>query len=516
MRRAFSVRLGWAGGPRAGFGVILGAVLAGLAGCDLAPDYARPAIEVPAQFKTAPPARALGRVGDNWWRAFHNAELDRLEARIEADNPGFAAALARYERAKAIIDLAASAFYPGLVAQPGLSDNKQSATRPLRSKGQPTYYGANQLFGQVTWELDLWGRIRDNVAAAEAGAQANDDQLEAARQALHASLARTYIALRGADAQAALLARAIVIYKSALDLTQERLRGNIAPPIDVERAKVQLANAQAAAAEIAQNRAVLEDALAALVGQTASSFRIAASGAQPALPRPPHAAPSDLLLRRPDVAAAERLILVANERIGAAKADFFPRFLLLLSGGTQSTSLNLFDLQNSLWSLGPGVSAPIFDGGQRQATLDAARADFKAAAADYRTTVFAAFQEVEDALASIRLLGREHVALAASSQAAQRALDMSFSLYKDGAASSLDLVTAQSAALEAQRAELAVETRLLQQYVALMLALGGGWSGQAPPTPPTVTPGVALLGPQGQDPGANPGPPPAGGAEARQ
>ncbi len=478
------------------------ALAGSLAGCDLAPNYAPPAIDVPNRFKTALPP-AAGRVGDGWWRAFHSVELDRLEARIEADNPGFAAALARYQRAKAFIDLAASAFYPGLVGQPALSDNKQSATRPLRSKGQPTYYGANQLFAQATWEVDLWGRIRDNIAAAEAGAQSNDDLLEATRQSLHASLARAYIALRGADAQAALLSRTIVIYKSALDLTEQRLKGNVAPPIDVERAKVQLANAQAAAADIAQSRAVLEDALAALVGEPASSFKIAPAATQPSMPRPPRAAPSDLLLRRPDVAAAERLILVANERIGAAKADFFPRFYLLLNGGTQSTTLQLFNLQNSLWSVGPAATVPIFDGGQRQANLDVARADFSAAAADYKSTVFAAFQDVEDALASIRLLGQEHAALAVSALAAQRALDMSMALYKDGAASSLDVVTSQSAALDAQRAELAVQTRLLEQYVALMLALGGGWSGQAPPTPPTTTPGIALLGPQGQDPSSN-------------
>ena len=479
-------------------------VLTGLmAGCDLAPNYAPPPIATPARFKTALPSGA-GRIGDGWWRAFHNGELDRLEARIEEDNPGFAAALARYQRAKAIVDLAGSGLYPGVAAQPAFSDNKQSMTRPLRSKGQPTFYGSNQLFAQAAWEIDLWGRIRDTIAAAEAGAQANDDLLEATRQSLHASLARAYIALRGADAQAALLARTIVVYKSALDLTEQRLRGNVAPPIDVERARVQLANARAAAAEIAQNRAVLENALAALVGQPATLFKIAATGVQPAQPRPPRGAPSDLLLRRPDVAAAERLVLVANERIGAAKADFFPRFYLLLGGGTQSTTLQLANLQNSLWSVGPAVSAPIFDGGQRQATLDAARADFSAAAADYKTTVFAAFQEVEDALASIRFLGQEHAALAMSSQAAQRALDMSMSLYRDGAASSLDLVTAQSASLDAQRAELSVQTRLLQQYVALMLALGGGWSGQAPPTAPTATPGIALLGPQGHDPGQGP------------
>ncbi len=461
----------------------------------------RPAIAVPVQFKTASPNAAAGRLDDSWWRSFRSGELDRLEARIDTDNPDLAAAVARYERAKAVLDLSQSALYPNVGVAPSLSDNKQSSTRPLRSASQPNYYGANQVLGQLTWELDLWGRVRDQIAAAKAGAQANDDLLAATRLSLHASLARAYIALRGADAQAALLARTIVVYKSALALTEERLRGNVAPPIDVERAKIQLANAEAAAADIAQGRAVLEDLLAALVGKPASAFRISAAAMQPATPRPPRGAPSDLLLRRPDVAAAERLIFAANEGIGAAKADFFPRFYLLLSGGTQSTGLDLVNLHNSLWSIGPSVTAPIFDGGQRQASLDIARANYKVAAEQYRSTVFGAFQEVEDALASIRLLGQEHKSLVVSSQAAQRALDMSMSLYKDGAVSSLDVVTQQSAALDAQRAELAVQTRLLQQYVDLMLALGGGWSGQAPPPEPPAIPNIAALGPQGSDPG---------------
>ncbi len=473
-----------------------------LAGCDLAPAYAPPPIAAPGQFKIALPAGSRVDVAESWWRSFRSPELDRLQARVELDNPDYAAALARYQRAKAALNLVNSAFFPTVLGQPEISYNKQSQNRPLRSANQPTYYGANQLFGQLGWEIDLWGRVHDLVAAAKAGAQANDDLLAATRLSLHASLARTYIALRGSDAQAALLARTIKLYQSALDLTQERLKQNIAPPIDVERAKVQLANAQAAAAEVAQGRAVLENALAALSGEMASSFKIAPSAVQPAAPRPPRAAPGSLLLRRPDVAARERLLFAANEKIGAAKADFLPRFMILLSGGTQSTNLDLLNFHNSLWSYGPGISAPIFDGGQRQAALDAARAEFMAAAAEYKGSVLAAYQEVEDALASIKWLSAENAALTVSADAAQRALDMSMSLYKDGAASSLDVVTAQSAALDAERAKLAAQTRLLEQYVELMLALGGGWSGQAPPPEPPLPPPIALGGPQGQDPGA--------------
>lgn len=491
---------------RFGFGFL--AALTALSGCDLAPAYAPPSVATPGAFKTAPPPGPRAPVADDWWRNFRSPELDRLEARIELDNPDYAGALARYQRAKATLDLASSALYPTVIGQPELSYNKQSQNRPLRSSNQPTYYGANQLFGQLSWEIDLWGRVHDLVVAAKAGAQANDDLLAATRLSLHATLARAYIALRGADAQAALLARTIKLYQSALDLTEERLKQNIAPPIDVERAKVQLANAQAASADIAQGRAVLENALAALAGDVASSFRIAPSAVQPSPPRPPRAAPATLLLRRPDVAARERLLFAASERIGSAKADFLPRFYLMLSGGTQSTKLDLLNFHNSLWSYGPGLSAPIFDGGQRQAALDAARADFSLAAADYKGSILAAYQDVEDALASIRWLSSQNSSLATASQSAQRALDMSMSLYKDGAASSLDVVTAQSAALDAERARLAVQTRLLGQYVELMVALGGGWSGQAPPPESPSPPPIALGGPQGRDPDAS-GLPPA-------
>jgi NodT family efflux transporter outer membrane factor (OMF) lipoprotein len=480
---------------------ILGAVLAGLAACDFAPNYLAPAVESPARFKTAPPPGASEPLAESWWRDYRSAELDRLENRIETDNPDYAASLARYDRAKATLDLATSAFFPTVLGAPELNYNKQSQNRPLRSANQPTYYGANQLLGQLTWEIDLWGRIRDQVAAAKAGAQANDDLLAATRVSLHASLARAYIALRGADAQADLLARTIKLYQDALKLTQERLEKNIAPPIDVERAKVQLANAQASAADVAQGRAVLENALAALAGETASLFKIRPDARQPATPHPPRMAPATLLLRRPDVAANERLLFAANEGIGSAKADFLPRFYLLLSGGTQSTNLDLLNFHNSIWSYGPSVSAPVFDGGQRQAALDIARANFQLTAANYKGSIFAAYQEVEDATASIKLLGEEHRALVVAATAAQRALDMSMALYKDGAASSLDVVTSQSAALGAQQAELAVQTRVLEQYVDLALALGGGWNGQAPPPEPPAFPNIAVLGPQGRDPG---------------
>ncbi len=302
------------------------AALAGLAGCDLTPNYAPPAIAVPEHYKTAPPAGPIGEpqkpggapfaaLNSTGWRR-GSKRIIRITRRrwrvtsapgrcLISPNPPFT--LRSWARRRSAT----------------ISSRKTGRCAPLN---QPTYYGANQLVGSFSWELDVWGRINDLVAAAKAGAQSNDDLLAAVQLSLHAGLARTYIALRGADAQAALLARTIGVYQSALKLTQERLKQNIAPPIDVERAKVQLASAQAAAADIAQGRAVLENALAVLSGQTASFFRIAAEAKQPATPRPPHAAPAVLLLRRPDVAANERLLFASNERIGAAKADFLPRF----------------------------------------------------------------------------------------------------------------------------------------------------------------------------------------------
>ncbi len=364
----------------------------------------------------------------------------------------------------------------------GLSANKQSANRPLRSKTQPTYYGANQIFaGVAAFELDIWGRVADLVKAAKANAEAAGDALANARLSLHAELARDYVALRGLDAQAKLLADTIGIYQSALNLTQKRLDAKIAPPIDAERAKTQLEGVKAQASDLALRRTALVDAIATLAGKPASGYRLAPEPAPMVFPRRPRAAPGELLLRRPDVAEAEREAAATSAIIGAAKANMYPKFTIALLDGTQDTSLRLLDPINTFYTIGPSMSVPLFDAGLREAELKQAQAQAKEAAEHYRSTVLNAVREVQDYISALRWLADEATQTSAAAAAAGKALDMSMALYRDGAASYLDVVTAQDAALSAQRAAIAVHTRQMDAYVGLLLSLGGGWWEPAQP-----------------------------------
>lgn len=452
-----------------------------VAGCDLAPQYDPPSFTTPSQYKTG--AKLLsGMNAPEWWRAFRDRELDDLETRLESSNPDLASAVARYDRSRAFLAVAETGLYPTLDFQGSLSENRQSNNRPLRSKGQPNHYGSNQAFGVVSYEFDIWGRIRDRIAIARALSQADQDLLDQTRLVLRSELARDYVLLRGFDLDAQLLTRTLKLYRDALTLTRSRVEGHIAPPIDTERAIVQVANVEAQIAEVAQSRAKTENAIAALIGEPASGFKVAVRQAPLASPKLPRSAPSDLLERRPDIAASERGLYAASEAIGVARSAFFPRFSILLAGGTQDTHIRLTDLANSAWSVGPEVSMPIFDAGLRMAELDAAHADFRDAAGKYRSTVLAAFQEVEDSLAAMYWLARELRALSTSATAAGNASTMALSLYRDGAASFLDVVTAQDAALSAERAEISARTRVLEANVQLMLALGGGWRTQADPS----------------------------------
>lgn len=451
-----------------------------LSACDLAPSYAPPKIDLPATFKedkvwhVAHPSDDLPRGA--WWTAFKDPTLDSLEPQIEAANQNLANALANYLQARTNVEQAQAGLYPTLEQDTTVTTNRQSDHRPLRSANQPTHYGANTLDVQASYEVDLWGRVRDTIKANVDQAQAEAAILESIRLSLHAELARDYLNLRGLDREARLLRDTAKAYGDALTLTQNRLAGKIASPIDVARAESQLATAQALIDDTAARRALLEHAIATLVGKPASSFSLPVSAAPIASPRRPSAVPSTLLERRPDIAAAERTVAATNEQIGVAKAAFYPRFFLNLSGGTQDTGFHLLDLKNELFSIGPSVNLPIFDGGKRTAQLELATAVRDGAVAQYRGRVLQAVQEVEDALALDRLLTLEAKHTAEAETAAKKVLDLSLTLYRDGATTYLDVVTAQTTALDAERTGLLLSTRRSQTSVALILALGGGWT----------------------------------------
>jgi NodT family efflux transporter outer membrane factor (OMF) lipoprotein len=457
-----------------------------LSACSLAPDYKRPETATPTAYKEtgvwseATPADSLPRT--SWWRLYDDATLNDLEDRIENSNPTLAEAFARYNAAQGFLEEFQSTQYPTLTAGGHAATNRQSDNRPLRSASQPSFYGDDLVGGALSWDLDLWGRIRNEVAAGKAEAQASFADLQSVRLSLQAQLADRYVELRGLDAQSELLRNAIAIYQKAFDITNDRHAKGIASGLDVGRAQTQLENAKTEFSEVAARRALLEHAIASLVGQPASTFSISAGGVALKLPNTPAGIPSLLLQRRPDIAAAERRVAATNAEIGIARAAFYPDISLSALAGFQSTGNDsLFTAPDAYWALGPSLAFTLFDAGRHEGQLAVAKAGNSAAAAAYRAAVLHAFQDVEDNLSLLARLADESSSEAQSVAAATRTQDLALALYQNGALGFLDVVVAQTTALQAQQAALSIETRRLQASVDLIHALGGGWSDNALP-----------------------------------
>jgi outer membrane protein, multidrug efflux system len=451
-----------------------------LGACDMAPVYHPPVVDVPAKYKEDGPfARVEAAdlvIRGAWWQSFRDRELNRLEPLVETANQDVEAAREAYNVARALTDRAAAQLLPHLRGDGQVTGNRQSDDRPLRGANEPDFYGNNMLDAQASYEVDVWGRIKDLVAARAAGIDASADDYAAIRLSLQGQLARTYFNLRDFDLEVKLLTDTVAAYGDALALTKERLEGKIASPADVSRAEAQLATAQAQLTDLHARRALLEHAIAVLVGQPPSTFSMKPAPVRVALPTYPAGAPSSLLLRRPDVAAAERRVAAQNELIGVARAAFFPRFTINFLGGTQDTGFNLLAAKNILWSIGPSMTLPIFDGGARRADLAAAEAEDERLAAIYRGLFLHSLQEVEDSLALQKWLNREASEIDRAVAANQKTLDVSLNLYREGAVNYLDVVVAQTALLETQRQSLILRTQRLQASLALILALGGGWT----------------------------------------
>lgn len=457
-----------------------------LCGCNLAPDYQVPKTDQPAAFKETGPwvqstaQSALPRA--RWWTLYDDPVLNGLEDRIEAANPTLAQAVARYDAARGYLEQAQSFTLPTLAVAGHASTDKQSHNRPLRSPNQPTYYGDNAVAAGLAWDVDLWGRIRNQVAAGEAGAQASFADLEGVRLSLQAQLADDYLQLRGLDDEAKLLKDAAVIYGKALDLTNYRHDKGIASGLDVGRAQAQFSDAQAQLSDVEARRALLEHAIASLVGKPASGFAITVQAADFKVPNVPASIPSTLLQRRPDIAAAERLVAATNANIGVARAAFYPDISLSALAGFQNTgSDQLFTAPDAFWALGPSMALTLFDNGRHEGQLAVAKAANASAAAAYRATVLKAFQDVEDNLVLLNRLAEAAASRAASVKAATRSQDLALALYRNGALGFLDVVVAQTTALQAQQAALSIQTRRLQASVGLIRALGGGWTTQEMP-----------------------------------
>lgn len=452
-----------------------------LAACSEAPVYQVPVIPQPEAYKgsaaiwqPAQPADQHPR-GD-WWKAYNDATLDDMVTRLDESNADLAVALANFDRATAYAAQARADYFPTVSAGAYSTRNRQSDTRALRSIAQPSVYGDNALGLMADYEVDLWGRVRNEVKAGEAGAQAAAADLESIHLSLRAELVNNYLALRMLDAQSKLLAQEVSDYAKALELTENRFRGEIASALDVSQARVQLETAQAKSSDIAASRALYEHAIATLVGESASGFSIAPAVVDLQLPPIPIGVPATLLQRRPDIAAAERRLAQANANVGVAKSAFFPTVDLAAAGGYESayqaawlTAPNLF------WSIGPSALLTIFDAGRRQAVVDEANAAFNVAGAQYRSTVLHAFQSVEDNLSLLNNLSTESVSLNQAVVDTRRTLDIAMNRYREGIANYLEVVTANAEAQQVQLDELDLRRRQLQASVNLVRALGGGW-----------------------------------------
>ncbi len=461
-------------------GVVLAAA-AMLSGCALAPPLKLPAVPTAAAYKEAgpwipaQPADGLSR-GD-WWKLYGDPDLNALQMRLIEHSPDLAAALSRYDQAKAVSDQMRSGLFPSLALGADTERDGLSNMRPLRPANSANNYNSFTVGVQANYELDLWGRIRNEVTAARAEAQAYQADLESARLSLQAQLADDYIVLRGLDQQIALLNETVSAYEKALALTEARHAGGIAAGLDVARAQTQLDTSRSLAEQTLALRAVSEHAIAALIGASASEFSIAPRVTPLTLPQVPVGVPSTLVQRRPDIAAAERRIAASNANVGVARAAFFPAVTLSAALGYQSTQAgNWITAPNTFWSIGPSLLFSLFDAGKRKAQVAQAQAALDESGSLYRGVVLTAFQQVEDSLALTH-----HYRIAATEEhaavtAAQRSLDLSLTQYREGATSYLDVVTSQTVTLQSELTALDLDTRELRASVQLIRALGGGWT----------------------------------------
>ena len=457
--------------------ILIGSVLAGCTHVAEMPAIALP--EAPS-YRGAPSVQSPlpeALQADDWWTLYQDPAMDELQQQLLDNSPDLGSALARYQQARAATDALRADRLPTIGASADAVRNRQSENRPLRGASSPIHYNNGNLGLSLDYELDLWGRISQQVAAGVAEEQAAQADLAGARLSLQARLAETLLQLRGADQEIALLRDMHSAFARASTMVDERHQAGLASGLDVARAESQQESARSQLLQVQAQREVFEHAIAVLVGAHASTFSIEASPVTAALPAIPIGLPSELLQRRADIAAAQRRVAAANASVGVARTAFFPSLRLSATGGYQSGELgSLIAAPNLFWAIGPGLVANLFDGGRRQAEVARAQAVLQENGQSYRATVLAAFQQVEDQLTLLRQYGEAARAEQLTVAAAQRALDMATNRYRDGAASYLDVVTAQTASLQARRNALGLDTRQRVASVQLVRALGGGWS----------------------------------------
>ena len=476
------------------------ALLAGsLTSCDLAPPYKPPSYLLPASYQGAGPwqvAHPQDRIARGaWWKAYGSPTLDQLEARLP-DNPNLLAEREAFTQARELEAEAASGLYPQLSLGGFASQNKQSPYRLFRSptSAAPFVEPSVQVDAQANWEIDLWDRIGNEAKARKRLAQAEAANVAFVALSLQAELANVYITLRGLDQQGEVFKRSATTYQTALTITQMRLAGKIGNALDVARAQTQLSTVQALYQDNLAQRALAQHAIADLVGESASTFSLPPQQDTPlVMPQIPSGVPSDLLQRRPDIAAAERAMAAANAEIGVSRAAFYPNISLSGLAGTEDSGFNLISLPNAVWSIGSQIALPLFEGGLRKAELDFAKSSYAQTRDRYRATVLAAFQQVEDQLSLNDRLTKEGALDKQAADASGKAQALSLQLYTAGVGNYVDVVIAQIALLQAQTTQIGLGSRYQQVSVNLVRALGGGWSTAELPSERQIRPFDPLI-----------------------
>jgi NodT family efflux transporter outer membrane factor (OMF) lipoprotein len=453
-------------------------VTALLGACSIGPDYVKPTATTSQEFKESAPWKvAQPRDSVNrgaWWHIYNDRRLNELEEQVAVSNQTIKSAEAQFRQARALVQASRSGYYPQVSAGASVERSRSNSSNSPKTS---TNYLLNV---DASWELDVWGRVRRSVESSQASAQASAADLESLRLSIQSEVAVDYFQLRTIDAQKRLLDETISSFQQYLVLTQNRYTAGVVSQADVLQAETQLKNSQAQAIDLGVQRSQLEHAIATLIGKAPAEFSLAPAPLDSTPPQLPSSLPSELLERRPDIAAAERRVAAANAQIGLAKVAYFPAITLSSSVGFAASSFsNWLSWPNRVWALGSTIAQTIFDGGLRGAQVDEARAVYDSTVASYRQTVLAGFQEVEDNLAALRILEQEAGVQNETLQAARKSLAITTNQYKAGIVSYLNVIIAQTTALNVETNSINILGRRMAANVLLIKATGGGWDASA-------------------------------------
>ena len=475
--------------------LIVVAAFALLAGCTVGPKYSKPPVATPPAFKESEGWKVAqpsdGAIKGKWWEMFNDAELNSLEEKVSVDNQNVASSAAAYFAARDQVKEARSQLFPTVTVSPSIGNSRQplqtNSTNSTITTNSSAIQSSFSLPFDATWQPDFWGKVRNTINAAAYGAQVSAADLENVRLAAQSELAVDYFQLRGQDSLTKLLDSTVIAFRESLDLTKALYETGIDSDESVAQAETQLEETEALDTNLGILRAQLEHAIALLIGQPASTFSIPVAPLTTTPPPIPLGVPSDLLERRPDVAASERSMAQANSQIGIATAAFYPTVTLSGSVGLSSTSFtSWFTWPSRFWSVGAGLSETLFDAGLRKATVDQFRHQYDETVANYRQTVLTAFQQVEDNLAALRILSVEVAQQDTAVTSAQRNLTLAIDRYRLGIDPYLNVITAQTSLLSNQQTATSLRTQQITASVQLVEALGGGWNASQLPTPASM------------------------------